>query len=101
MEDKAIATLRTLFERRKLGTETASLSTDLKDANVYTMGSALVIFSQKDKMLDRDVNTYLKYATENKYTNGIVIVSLSKPSENVLNSIKAHAKEGILFFHIR
>jgi DNA-directed RNA polymerase subunit H (RpoH/RPB5) len=47
------------------------------------------------------VNTYLKYATENKYTNGIVIVSLSKPSENVLNSIKAHAKEGILFFHIR
>jgi DNA-directed RNA polymerase subunit H (RpoH/RPB5) len=101
MEDKAIATLRTLFERRKLGTETVSLSTDLKDANVYTMGSALVIFSQKDKMLDRDVNTYLKYAAENKYTNGIVIVSLSKPSENVLNSIKSHAKEGILFFHIR
>jgi len=101
MEDKAIATLRTLFERRKLSTETAVVSTDLKDANVYTMGSALVIFSQKDKMLDRDVNTYLKYATENKYTNGIVIVSLSKPSENVLNSIKARAGEGILFFHIR
>ena len=102
MEDKALATLRTLFERRKLATETISLSTDLKDAaNVYTIGSALVIFSQKDKMLDRDVNTYLKYAAENKYTNGIVIVSLSKPSENVLNSIKAHAKEGILFFHIR
>ena len=103
MEDKALSILRILFERRKLGTETKTVSTTLKDANVYTMGDVLVIFSQKDKMLERDVNTFSAYAEENQFTNGMVVVSSSKPSENLLNIIRATApKKGFVqFFHLR
>jgi DNA-directed RNA polymerase subunit H (RpoH/RPB5) len=102
MEDKALATLRIFFERRKLATETKPLATDLKDVSAYTMGDILILFSQKDKMLDRDVKTYLGYAGDNEYKNGVVIVSLSKPSENLLNIIRSqYSKDKVAFFHIR
>jgi DNA-directed RNA polymerase subunit H (RpoH/RPB5) len=102
MEDKALATLRIFFERRKLATDTKPLATELKDVSAYTMGDILVLFSQKDKMLDRDVKTYLGYAGENEYKNGVVIISLSKPSENLLNIIRSqYSKEKVAFFHIR
>jgi DNA-directed RNA polymerase subunit H (RpoH/RPB5) len=102
MEDKALTTLRIHFERRKLSTDTKPLATELKDVNAYTMGDRLILFSQKDKMLERDVKTYLGYARENEYTNGIVIISLSKPSENLLNIIRAHhTSDKVAFFHIR
>ena len=102
MEDKALATLRIHFERRKLATETKTITTELKDVNAYTMGDKLLLFSQKDKMLERDVKTYLAYAEENEYKNGVVIISLSKPSENLLNIIRAHhATDKVAFFHIR
>jgi DNA-directed RNA polymerase subunit H (RpoH/RPB5) len=102
MEDKALATLRIHFERRKLATGTKPLATELKDVSAYTMGDKLILFSQKDKMLERDVKTYLAYVSENGYTNGVVIVSLSKPSENLLNIIRGHhTADKVSFFHIR
>jgi len=102
MEDKALATLRILFERRKLATETKAVVTGLKDVSAYTMGDVLVVFSQKDKMLERDVKTYLDYANENDYKNGMVVVSMSKPSENLLNLIRStFIKEKLQFFHLR
>jgi len=103
MEDKALSILRILFERRKLANDTKPVVTGLKDVSAYTMGDALVIFSQKDKMLERDVNTYIAYAKENEYTNGMVVVSTSKPSENLLNIIRSTVPEkGFLqFFHLR
>jgi len=98
MEDKALATLRILFERRKLATETKPLATELKDVSAYTVGDTIVIFSQKDKMLERDVKTYLAYVAE----KNVVIVSLSKPSENLSNIIRAqHTGGKVSFFHLR
>jgi DNA-directed RNA polymerase subunit H (RpoH/RPB5) len=102
-EDRALSTLRILYERRKLPTETKALSsTGLKDVSAYTMGDVLVIFSQKDKMLERDMNTYLAYAVENQYTNGMIVVSRSKPSANLINLIRStFIKERLQFFHLR
>lgn len=103
MEDKALSILRILFERRKLANETKPVVTGLKDVSAYTMGDALIIFSQKDKMLERDVNTFTGYANENDYKNGVVIVSMSKPSENLLNIIRSTVPENgfLQFFHLR
>lgn len=102
MEDKALNILRILFERRKLATETKPVVTGLKDVNAYTMGDVLVIFSQKDKMLERDVKTFLEYANENDHKNGMVIVSASYPSGNLLNLIRStFIKERLQFFHLR
>lgn len=102
MEDKALATLRILFERRKLPTETKAVVTNLLAVNAYTIGDTLVIFSQKDKMLERDMKTFIEYAKNNDYKNGMIVVSLSKPSGNLSNLIRStFIKEKMQFFHLR
>ena len=103
MEDKAVEILRTMIGRRGLDTKTERVvSEDLDKANLYTIGSILVVFSQKDKgLVDRDVNTFMKFAAANDYTNGIILVALNPPSENVLKTVKNLAKDRVQFFHIR
>ena len=102
MEDKALETLRTMFERRKMNTTTTRVDLDgLDRVNAYTLGNVLVIFSQKDKgVSDRDITNFLEAAETNGYSNGVVIVGMSKPSENVLKVIKSLAKKRIQFFWI-
>jgi len=102
MEDKALATLRIFYERRKLPTETKPVASRPKDVNAYTMGDTLVLFSQKDKMLERDVHTYMEYAKENDYKNGMIVVATSKPSGNLMNLIRSKfIEDKIQFFHLR
>lgn len=104
MEDKALETLRIMIGRRGLDAKTERVVTDaLEKVNIYTIGGILVIFSQKDKgLLDRDVKNFIEFATSNDYTNGLILVALVPPSENVLKSIKNTTKDYPLqFFHIR
>jgi DNA-directed RNA polymerase subunit H (RpoH/RPB5) len=103
MEDRALEILRVMLSRRKLDTKTERVVTDdLDRANVYTIGNILVVFSQKDKgLLDRDIQNFLAFATANGYTNGIILVALSSPSENVLRVVKSYTKNRVQFFHIR
>jgi DNA-directed RNA polymerase subunit H (RpoH/RPB5) len=102
MEDKALEILRTMFERRKMNTVTTRVELeDVDRVSAHTIGNVLVIFSQKDKgVSDRDIVNFLKVAEAGGYGNGIVIVSMSKPSENVLKTIKSHAKDRVQFFWI-
>lgn len=103
MEDKALDTLRIMLARRKLGTETERVTTDSKKmekATLYTIGDVLVCFSQKDKILSTDITNLLTFAEENGHTNGIVMVAMSPPSENVLRVAKSHSKKRLALFHI-
>ncbi len=102
MEDKALETLRLFLGRRGLDTTTSRVVTeDIERVNLYTIGPVLVVFSQKDKgLMDRDIRNFVKFATDNGHTNGIIIVGLAKPSENVLRVIKSFAKERVQFFWI-
>jgi DNA-directed RNA polymerase subunit H (RpoH/RPB5) len=103
MEDRALEILRTMLSRRKLDTKTERIITDdLDRVNLYTIGDILVVFSQKDKgLLDRDISNFLKFADTNGYKNGIIIVALSPPSENVERVVKTYTKNRVQFFHIR
>jgi DNA-directed RNA polymerase subunit H (RpoH/RPB5) len=103
MEDKALEILRVMLARRGLDTKTERVvAAELDRANLYTIGKMLVVFSQKDKgVLDKDITTFRKFAEANDYTNGLVVVSLMPPSENVLRSIKSQAADRLQFFHIR
>ncbi len=103
MEDKALENLRVMLSRRGLDTKTERVvAAELDRANLYTIGKVLVVFSQKDKgVLDKDITTFRKFAEANDYTNGLIVVSLMPPSENVLRSIKAQAQDRLQFFHIR
>jgi DNA-directed RNA polymerase subunit H (RpoH/RPB5) len=101
MEEKALETLRTFLGRRKLDTTTAVIRGDLPNVNLYTIGAVLVLFSQKDKgLLDKDIRNFVKFAEDNSHTNGMIIVSMAKPSANVLRVIKSYAKERVQFFWI-
>lgn len=103
MEDKAIETLRTMLGRRGLDTKSERITTeDLARANVYTLGKILVVFSQKDKGVQKgDVDKVMEFAQANDYTNGIIVVTLSPVSDNLLKIIKGYAKDRVQFFHIR
>lgn len=102
MEDKALEILRVMLGRRGLDTKTERVTTDeLVNANVYTIGKILVVFSQKDKLQDRDLTKVVDWAAGNEYTNGIILVGLSPASDNLLKAVKTHAKDRLQFFHIR
>jgi DNA-directed RNA polymerase subunit H (RpoH/RPB5) len=103
MEVTALETLSTMFKRRNLDTEEREVTTDekkMEKVSLYTIGSILVCFSQKDKLLANDIEQMVLFADRNGYTNGVVIVANSPPSENVLRVAKSRAKERVTFFHI-
>ncbi len=102
-EDKALETLRTMLGRRGLDTKTERVVTDaLEKVNMYTIGKQLIVFSQKDKgLVERDVNKILEFSDSNDFTNGVILVALVKPSENVVKVIKNLTKDRMIqFFHI-
>lgn len=109
MEERAIETLKLMFRRRNLPAD------DLKEvsienitqgtttpANAYMLGDTLVIFSKRNKLLEAEIRSMISAIEASEYNKTrTVIVSLSKPSENVAKVIKSYAKEGIQFFQIR
>jgi DNA-directed RNA polymerase subunit H (RpoH/RPB5) len=103
MEQTALATLRTMLGRRKLETTTATVETDnpkMKDKyNLYTIGTILVCYSTKEKVLAGDITNAITFAEENGHTTGVIIVAGSPASENVLRLVKSHAKNRLIFFH--
>lgn len=105
MEDKALQTLRTMLGRRGLDTKTDRIIIDdLDRVNIYTVGGIGVIFSQKDSGLTvRDIQTLtINYArVMGGYKNGLIIVSMTPPSENVLKAVKALAEKRVQIFHLR
>lgn len=98
----ATKTLQTLLAARKMDTTLTHVPTnDLDSVNLYTIGDVLVVFAQKEKILDKDIGKYLKFAKDNEYTKGVIVVTLSDPSENVLWAMKTHAKDRVQFFTMR
>lgn len=92
-----------MLGRRGLDTKTERVVTEaLEKVNMYTIGKQLIVFSQKDKgLVERDVNKILEFADGNDFTNGVILVALVKPSENVLKVIKSMTKDRMIqFFYI-
>ena len=103
MRTKALETLRIMLGRRKLDTTTVEVETDNKKMDkvtLYTIGSILVCFSDKEKVLAGDITNIVAFAEENGHTSGVIIVACSPPSENVLKLVKSHTKNRVTLFHI-
>jgi DNA-directed RNA polymerase subunit H (RpoH/RPB5) len=104
MEDKAIEILQVMLSRRGLKTDLERIAQDdLEMANVYIIGPALVIFSQKQRTLtERDITGYLNYRVkaENE-EKPMIIVAMASPSENVLRFIKTLSSKKVQVFHIK
>jgi DNA-directed RNA polymerase subunit H (RpoH/RPB5) len=91
MEDRALATIKTMLNERNLKVEQPeSLGSPVDDTKMYNFGGVLVIFSEKTRVSDNNLTAYIKFALENNYTNGTIVISQIPSSESVLNSVRKY-----------
>jgi len=91
MEERAIDCLKRMLNSRQLKVETAdTIGNPLEETRMYSLAGILVIFSEKGRLTEGVLNNYIGYAQENNYTNGIIVVSLSQPSESIINIVRDH-----------
>ena len=94
MEERALSTLKVILTERGLtGDNFDTVGSNLDDAKLYTFSGVLIVFSTKARISEKDLNTIIDYAKENNYSNGTIIVGLSRPSEAVLNSLRNYVNQ--------
>lgn len=91
METRALETLRIILKNR--GIDNSSFETvgsPMDETHMFTYGSVLVVFSEKARVTEREFNNILEFAERNGYSNGIIIVTDSRPSESVLTVLRSY-----------
>jgi DNA-directed RNA polymerase subunit H (RpoH/RPB5) len=93
-DERALDTLKTILTARGFKAEAFdSLGSPLDETNMYTFGGALVIFSNKTRVTEKELNNFLTYASDNNYSNSMIVVTLSKPSEAVLAFLRDYISQ--------
>jgi DNA-directed RNA polymerase subunit H (RpoH/RPB5) len=94
MEERALSTLKEiLVERGNKGEKFDEVSSTVDETKAYAFGGILIMFSTKARLSEKDLNLCIEFSKENGYTVGLIIVSLSRPSDTVLNSLRVHIKD--------
>jgi DNA-directed RNA polymerase subunit H len=93
-DERALDTLKTILTARGFKAESFdSLGSPLDETNMYTFGGALVVFSNKTRVTEKELNNFLTYASENDHSNSMIVVTLSKPSEAVLAFLRDYISQ--------
>jgi len=91
MEEKALQTLKEMFESRGVTAEKFDpVGTPLADTKMYVYGGLLVIFSTKTRVTEKELNNCIDYAKEQSHTTGTIIVSPARASDTVLSALRVH-----------
>lgn len=91
MEARALETLKTILKYRGIeDIRYESVSEPMADTHMYLYGGVLIVFSEKARVSDKDLTNMIEFAERNGYNNGIIIVSDSRPSAAVLNSLRRY-----------
>jgi DNA-directed RNA polymerase I, II, and III subunit RPABC1 len=91
MEEKALETLKAmLIARQKKVEQIESLGNSLDDTRMYNLGGVLIIFSDKGRMTDGVLKSYIQFCEDNNYSNGLIIVLATSPSDNILEIVRTH-----------
>jgi len=91
MEEKALVTLKSMLESRGLTIgEPEPLASVLDETRMYKLGEVLVIFSDKSRINEANLSSYIKFSTENGYTNGTIVVSVIPSSEKITNTVRSY-----------
>ena len=91
MEEKALECLKGMLTSRQIKVEKADIiGNPLEETRMFNMGGVLIIFSEKGRLTEGVLNSYIVFASENGHTHGVIIVSLSQPSESILGLVRAH-----------
>jgi DNA-directed RNA polymerase I, II, and III subunit RPABC1 len=91
MEEKALETLKAMLNaRQKKVEQIESLGNSLDDTRMYNLGGVLIIFSDKGRMTDGVLKSYIQFCEDNNYTHGLIIILATSPSENILELVRTH-----------
>jgi DNA-directed RNA polymerase subunit H len=91
MEEKALITLHSMLESRgQKVSKPEPLASVLDETRMYKIGEVLVIFSDKSRINDANLSSYIKFSSENGYTNGTLIVSMIPCSEKIVNTVRSY-----------
>jgi DNA-directed RNA polymerase subunit H (RpoH/RPB5) len=90
-EEIALYTLNEMLSSRGLTADKFELvPSNLDGTKMYSFAGILIIFSTKTRVSEKELNTFLSFASENNFGNGIIIVSPSRPSESVMKVLINH-----------
>ena len=91
MEDRAIDTIKSMLVLRNIKIDVVdSLGSPIDETRMFNIGGVLVIFSEKGRMTENILQSYMTFADENNYKHGTIVVSNVEPSENVLAFVRDH-----------
>jgi DNA-directed RNA polymerase subunit H (RpoH/RPB5) len=91
MEEKALVTLKSMLETRGLKvSDPEPLASVLDETRMYKIGEVLILFSDKSRISDTNLSSYIKFSSENGYTNGMIIVSIIPCSEKIVNTVRSY-----------
>jgi DNA-directed RNA polymerase subunit H (RpoH/RPB5) len=91
MEERQLQTLRAMLTARGITADSfENVGNPLDETRMYTFGGILIIFSEKTRVTEKELNNFFTFASENNYTAGTIIVSATRPSEKVLELLRQH-----------
>lgn len=94
MESRALEILKEMLESRGIKkTEEESIAAALDDTKMYKYAGLLIVFSTKTRVGNSELTAFLKFAEENGYNAGTIIVSQTPISESVYDSLVRHVSE--------
>jgi len=94
MEGRPLQTLRSMLKDRGIKESNfEQVGNPLDQTRMYTFSGILIIFSEKTRLTDTELNNFITFASENNHTNGTIIVTPTKPSEKVLETVRQHISQ--------
>ena len=94
MEEKALETLTKMLASRQIKVEKPeTLGNPIDETRMYNLGGILIIFSEKGRLNENALNSYIAFSAENKYTHGTIVVTLVPPSESILTVVRDHIND--------
>ena len=90
MEDKALETIKKMLIDRKFKVPThEAVGNPLDETRMYTMGGVLIIFSEKSRLTEPVLRSYIAFA-EDGYTHGTIVITLIQPSDTVVSIVREY-----------
>jgi DNA-directed RNA polymerase subunit H (RpoH/RPB5) len=89
MEERALTTLAEMLTARGFKADKFDpIGSSIDETKLYTYGGMLIVFSTKSRVTEKDLTTFIEFSKENNYGNGIIVVSMSRPSDTVLTGLR-------------
>lgn len=94
MEDRTLITLKDMLTDRGIKAENFdTVTVTLPESKVYTFGGVLIIDSERSRITAPEFNTIVKFANENNFSGGIIVLTPSKPSDSILQLVRKYISE--------